>query len=97
MMGDDIFELGVENKALSGKLGEVDEKWLGECKNRIRLSYDDARKNHFILERMKRQTLKLKYLSRSYTMTGSKVILTTGHSLVLTTDHYDMGIKVKHM
>jgi hypothetical protein len=38
MIGDDIFELGVENKALSGKLGEVDEKWLGECKNRIRLS-----------------------------------------------------------
>jgi hypothetical protein len=54
MMGDDIFDLGIENKALREKLGEVDEKWLGESKNRIKLSYDDARKNKFILERMKR-------------------------------------------
>ena len=60
MMGDEIFDLGVENEALRDKIGEVDEKWLGESKNRIKLSYDDARKNKFILERMKRQTQKLK-------------------------------------
>jgi hypothetical protein len=30
-------------------------------------------------------------------MTGSKVRLTTGHSLILTTDHYDMGIKMKEI
>lgn len=60
MMGDDIFDLGIENEALRDKLGDVDEKWLGESKNRIKLSYDDARKNKFILERMKRQTQKLK-------------------------------------
>jgi hypothetical protein len=34
MMGDDIFDLGVENEALRGKLGEVYEKWLSEFKNR---------------------------------------------------------------
>jgi hypothetical protein len=62
MMVDDIFDLGVENEALRGKLGEVDEKWLGESKNRIKLSYDDTRKNRFILERMKRQNQKLKAL-----------------------------------
>jgi hypothetical protein len=28
MMGNEIFDLGVENEALRGKLGEVDEKWL---------------------------------------------------------------------
>ena len=28
-------------------------------------------------------------------MTGSKVRLTTGHSLILTTDYYDMDIKMK--
>jgi hypothetical protein len=28
-------------------------------------------------------------------MTGSKVRVTTGHSLKLTTDHYDMDIKMK--
>jgi hypothetical protein len=53
MMGDDIFDLGIENEALKGKLGLVDGKWLSESKSRIKLSYDDARKNHFILERMK--------------------------------------------
>jgi hypothetical protein len=38
--------LEVENEVLRGKLGEVDDKWLGESKNRIKLSYDDdARKN----------------------------------------------------
>ncbi len=58
--GDDIFDLGVENEALRGKLGEVDEEWLSESKNRIKLSYDDARKNQFILEKMRRQTQKLK-------------------------------------
>ncbi len=51
MMGDDIFDLGVENEALRRKLGEVDEKQLSESKNRIKLSYDDARKNQFILEK----------------------------------------------
>ncbi len=54
-MGDDIYDLGIENEALRRKLGEIDEKWLGESKNRIKVSYDDARKNKFILERMKRQ------------------------------------------
>ncbi len=43
MMGDDIFDLGVENEALRGKL-EVNEKLLIESKNRIILSYDDSRK-----------------------------------------------------
>jgi hypothetical protein len=60
MMGDEIFDLGVENEALRGKLGEVDEKWSGESKNRIKVSYDDARKNRFILERMKRHTQRVK-------------------------------------
>ncbi len=29
MMGDDIFDLGIENEALRGKLGEIDEKMVG--------------------------------------------------------------------
>jgi hypothetical protein len=32
------------------------KKWLSESKNKIKLSYDEARKKKFILERMKRQT-----------------------------------------
>lgn len=60
MMDDDIFDLGVENEALRDKIGEVDEKWLSESENRIKLCYNDAKKNKFILGRMKRQTQKLK-------------------------------------
>jgi hypothetical protein len=33
MMGDEIFDLGVENESLRDKIGEVDEKWLSESKN----------------------------------------------------------------
>ena len=44
MMGEEIFDLGVENEALRDKIGEVDEKWLSESKNRIKLSYNDAKK-----------------------------------------------------
>ena len=36
MMGDEIFDLDVENEALRDKLGDVDEKWLSESKNRIK-------------------------------------------------------------
>ncbi len=60
MMGDGIFDLGVENEASRDKIGEIDKKWLSESKNTIKLSYDDAKKNKFILERMRRQTRKLK-------------------------------------
>jgi hypothetical protein len=59
LMGDEIFDLGVENEALRDKIGEVDEKWLNESKNRIKLSYNDTKKNKFILERMRRQTQKI--------------------------------------
>ncbi len=31
-MGDEIFDLGVENEALRGKISEVDENSLGETK-----------------------------------------------------------------
>lgn len=54
MMGDEIFDLGVENKALRDEIGQIDEMWLKESKNRIKLQYDDAKKNKFILERMRR-------------------------------------------
>ena len=59
-LGDEIFDLGVENEALRDKIGEVYEKWLNETKNRIKSSYDGIRENKFILERMRRQTQKLK-------------------------------------
>ena len=50
IMGDEIFELGVENEALRDKIGEVGEKWLNDSTNRIKLTYDNDKKNKFILE-----------------------------------------------
>ncbi len=38
------------------KLGEVDEKQINNSKNRIKLSYDNEKKNRFFFERLKRQT-----------------------------------------
>ncbi len=49
MMGHHIFDLGLENKALRCKLGEVDEKWLNESENRIKLTYDDVTKKQVYL------------------------------------------------
>ncbi len=72
MMGDDIFDLGIENEALRRKLGEVDEKWLSKSKNRIKVSYNDARKNKFILERMERQTQKIKAI---LALLGQKIVI----------------------
>ena len=60
MMGDEIFDLGIENETLREKLGDVDEKWLSETKQRNKLSYNDEAKKKFILERMKKQCTKLK-------------------------------------
>lgn len=62
MMGDEIFELGVENQTLRDRVGEVDENWLNESKTRLKLTYDDAKKNEYILNRMKSQMQKLKAL-----------------------------------
>ena len=59
-LAHELKDLGVENEVLRDKIGEVDEKWLSESKNRIKLAYNDAKKNKFILERMRRQTQKLK-------------------------------------
>jgi hypothetical protein len=50
MMGDKIFDLGVENEALGDKLSQGDEKRLTESKNRNKLSYFDTNEKQFILQ-----------------------------------------------
>ena len=47
MMGDEIFYLGIENETLREKLGDVDEKWLSETKQRNKLSYNDEAKKKY--------------------------------------------------
>ena len=60
MMGDDIFELDIEVEALRNQLGEVNENWLNESKSETKLKYDDAKKNDRILNRMRRQMLRVR-------------------------------------
>jgi hypothetical protein len=60
MMGDDIFDLCVRNETLREKLGDIDEKWLSEAKQRNKLFYNDEAKKKYILQRMKKQYSKLK-------------------------------------
>ena len=52
----------IQEQKTKSKLSEVDEKLLSESRNRIKLTYDDTKKNRFTLERMKSQTQKLKAL-----------------------------------
>jgi hypothetical protein len=59
-MGDEIFDLGVKNEALREKIGEADEIWLNDSKYRIKLTYNNDKNNKFILERIKRQSQKMK-------------------------------------
>ena len=47
MMGNEIFDLGVEDEALNVKLGEDYKKCLSESKNRIKFPYNDEKKNRF--------------------------------------------------
>ena len=65
IMGDDIYELGVENDILRNKMGDVDEKWLSQTKTNITSNSTNspeglARKNAYILNRMKNQIAKSK-------------------------------------
>ncbi len=53
-MGDDIFDLVIENEVLRDKFGDVNEKWLSESKNKKLLDYDSEKKKQFIMTRMKR-------------------------------------------
>lgn len=55
MMGDEIFDLGMENETLREQIGDVDEKWLAEKKEINKVKYDDFTKNQYILNKMKRQ------------------------------------------
>ena len=64
IMADDIFDLDIENKTLRDKMGEVDEKWLQESKEKMKLTFNDERRNKLILERMKRQMQKAKSLTQ---------------------------------
>ena len=55
LMGDDIIELSTENDALKNQIGDYDEKWLQESKEKLLKDIDDEKRANLIMSRMKKQ------------------------------------------
>ena len=55
LMGNDIVDLSTENDALKEKIGDYDEKWLQESKEKLLKHIDDKKKADLIMSRMKKQ------------------------------------------
>ena len=55
LLGDDIVELSTENDALKSKIGDYDEKWLRESKEKLLKDIDDEKRANLIMSRMKKQ------------------------------------------
>ena len=58
LMGNDIVDLSTENDALKEKIGDYDEKWLQESKEKLLKDIDDEKRSNLIMSRMKKQTNK---------------------------------------
>ena len=55
LMGNDKVDLSTENDALKGKIGDYDEKWLQESKEKLLKDIDDEKRANLIMSRMKKQ------------------------------------------
>ena len=55
LMGNDIVDLSTENDALKEKIGDYDEKWLQESKEKLLKDIDDEKRANIIMCRMKKQ------------------------------------------
>ena len=60
LLGDGIVDLSTENDALKEKIGEYDEKWLQESKEKLLKDIDDKKRADLIMSRLKKQ-MKKKY------------------------------------
>ena len=54
LMGNDIVDLSRKNDALKEKIGEYDEKWLQESKEKLLKDTDDKKRADLIMSRMKK-------------------------------------------
>ena len=54
LLGDDIVDLSTEDDALK-KLGDYDERWLQESKEKLLKDIDDEKRANLIMSRMKKQ------------------------------------------
>ena len=55
LMGNDIVDLSTENDALKEKIGDYDEKWLQESKEKLLKDIADKKRANFIMSRKKKQ------------------------------------------
>ena len=55
LMGNDIVDLSTENDALKEKIGDYDEKWIQESKEKLLKDIDDEKRANLIMSRMKKQ------------------------------------------
>ena len=55
LLGDDVFELSVENDALKNQIGEYDQKWLEESKAKLLKDINNEKRANLIMSRMKKQ------------------------------------------
>ena len=58
LMGYDIVDLSTENDALKEKIGDYDENWLQESKEKLLKDIDDEKRASLIMSRMKKQMIK---------------------------------------
>ena len=55
LLGDGVIDLTTENDALKEKIGDYDEKWLQESKEKLLKDIDDEKRANLIMSRMKKQ------------------------------------------
>ena len=55
LMGNDIVDLSTENDALKEKIGDYDEEWLQESKEKLLKDINDEKRANIIMSRMKKQ------------------------------------------
>ena len=55
LMGNVIVDLSRENDALKENIGDYDEKWLQESKEKLLKDIDDGKRANLIMSRMKKQ------------------------------------------
>ena len=58
LLGDDVVELSTEKDALKSKIGDFDQKWIEESKEKLLKQIDDEQRANLIMSRMKRQMAK---------------------------------------
>ena len=55
LLGDDKIDLSTENDALKNKIGDYDEEWLQESKDKLLKQTDGEKRATLIMSRVKKQ------------------------------------------